>query len=321
MSQSNAREQQQCFFKSCRFARELIVQLAPTFERISAFAYHRDVNSHNILVSGDDLMNLRFALVDFGLAVDMNKWQGPPGPSSWHLVDIGGDCRYWPMSAWLQFECGWQEVAKYPQLLTEYRTQLDLHAMGITALQVLATMCPHFTGEGLPVEIQELQSAWEQYWGDVTRFWRRLLDVFRHGGDQNALKITCITESVHNIIGADLAALRMALRKAGEACRSGGLVSDLNIRSAQVLFPALLELVSAGGIVGFEEGTKIPSWQGVLALMDIDNVPVAGTGAPPEKLWPSSHATPMLKEVAPSDQSIQTLDAESAYAYEAMTGF
>jgi len=312
-SRGRVQEHHQRFMESCHFARELILQLAPTLERVSAFAYHRDVNSHNILVSGDDLMSARFALVDFGLAVDVNKWQGQLSPTSWHLVDIGGDCRYWPMSAWLQFECGWQEVSKYPPLLAEYRTHLDLHAMGITALQVLATMCPRAECHGLLPEFQELQRAWEQYWEHATCFWRHLLEVFRHGGDQNALKIMCITEGVHNIVGADLAALRAALRKAADACQCGASAYDLNFVSARLLFFALLELVSAGGMVGCEEGSSVPSWQAVLAILDMDKPHGGGTGAPPEKAYTPAHRMPMFHEAARLDQPIQTLDAGSTY--------
>lgn len=226
-----------------------------------------------------------FGLVDFGLAVDLADWQGPVTPSSWHLVDIGGDCRYWPMSAWLQFECGWKELSKYPPLAEEYQSQLDLHAMGITALQALAAMSLSTEGEGLPPSIQNLQVAWEHYWKDATRFWERLLDVFRRGGDQNALKVRCIQDGVHNIVGANLASLRTSLREASDTC--GSAPPALGLRRAQPLFAALLELVSAGGTVGVDEGARAPTWQAVRKLLNVDDVPGAGTGAPPEKLPPS----------------------------------
>lgn len=265
---SSPAQQQRCFIQACHFARELVLQLSPTFEHVATFAYHRDVNSHNILVDGDADRPV-FGLVDFGLAVELSKWQGPMGSCSWHLVDIGGDCRYWPMSAWLQFECGWQELSKYPPLATEYQAQLDFHALGVTALQVLAAMSPRADSDGLPQELRALQKAWDQYWEDATRFWQRLLDVFRRGGDQNALKVACIAEGVHNTVGANLAALRMALREAYNACGDG----DGLLCHARSLFAALLELVSAGGTVGFEEIVRPPSWQAVRALAATSDQP------------------------------------------------
>jgi len=251
------------FVEACSVASELVLQLAPTFEHIAKLAYHRDVNSHNILVDGD-ASNPVFGLVDFGLAVDLAKWQGPVSSQSWHLVDIGGDCRYWPMSAWLQFECGWQELSKYPPLSAEYQQQLDFHALGITALQILAAMAPQVDDDNLAPQFKALQVAWERYWEDATRFWQRLLEVFRHGGDQNALKVSCITEGVHNIVGADLAALRLALRDAFDACSASG--PQAGLRQFRPLFAALLELISAGGTVGFEENKRPPTWQEVYKL-------------------------------------------------------
>ena len=67
----------------------------------------------------------------------------------------------------------------------------------------------------------------------------------RSGGDQNALKASCIEEDVHNIVGKDLAVLRAALREADVACSR-----ETGLHGAKPLFAALLELVSAGGTVG-----------------------------------------------------------------------
>lgn len=271
------------FTQACQFAREMILQLAPTFEHISTLAYHRDVNSHNILIDTGHGMSPMFGIVDFGLAVDLQKWSGPLGQSSWHLVDIGGDSRSWPMSAWLQFECGWQELAKYPVLSEEYRTMLDLHALGITAIQVLAAMSPKADGNVLPQKLHKLLVAWERYWDNATRFWKILLICFREGGDQNALKLACLDQGVHNTVQDDLLALRLALREAvdldlhsrsAEGAAATGLATLRSIRS---LFAALLELVSAGGKVGFDEGMHSPNWGRVRALLETGEVRCAGT--------------------------------------------
>jgi serine/threonine protein kinase len=269
---SSTRLQQQgplSFVEACGLARELILQLSPALDHISKLSYHRDVNSHNILIDGSPSSPV-FGLVDFGLAVDLTKWQGPMGPLSWQLIDIGGDCRYWPMSAWLQFECGWKELSKYPPLSHEYQTQLDFHALGITALQILAALSPPATKENtgsITPHVRALQVAWDQYWQNVTCFWQRLLEVFRTGGDQNALKVACINERVHNIVGANLAALRSAMRKLFDACNAAG--TEAHLRQLCPLFAALLELVSSGGTVGFKEGQDPPSWQVVYKLISV----------------------------------------------------
>lgn len=65
--------------QACYLARELLVQLAPTMERVSTLAYHRDVNAHNILIEAknwntDTSAEPWYGLVDFGLAVDAATW-------------------------------------------------------------------------------------------------------------------------------------------------------------------------------------------------------------------------------------------------------
>jgi hypothetical protein len=277
----------QHFAEACSFASELVHQLAPSFEKISAHAFHRDVNSHNILIDGGDRMKPNYNLVDFGLAVDLKNWEGPQvSPSSWHLVDICGDCRYWPMGAWLQFECGWQELAKYPGLATEYQTHLDLHALGITVLQVLAGMAvespsaqddpqrrPSPDTENLPEEVTVLLTAWDKYWKDAMMYWERLLECFRNHGDQNSLKGWCISEGVHNIIGQDLADLRTALRMVCDAASGANpsrSTSTAALSAHRTLFETLLELVSAGGVSGVVEGNRAPSWEGIHFILAHD---------------------------------------------------
>lgn len=58
------------------------------------------------------------------------------------MTDIAGDCRYWPMGAWLQFVGGYPELLKYPALTFEYVCLLDFHGLGVTALQALGTLSP-----------------------------------------------------------------------------------------------------------------------------------------------------------------------------------
>jgi len=137
----------------------------------------------------------------------------------------------------------------------------------------MGSACTPREAENLPDEVVKLHTAWEQYWQDATRFWERLLDCFRNSGDQNSLKGWCISEGVHNIIGQDLANLRTALREVCHVCGPSTDRATLHpggnmLSGHRLLFEVLLELVSAGGVAGFQEGqAKAPSWQAVRALL------------------------------------------------------
>jgi serine/threonine protein kinase len=243
------------FGEACYFANELLSQLVPCFEQISASAFHRDVNSHNILVDKSGSVP-RYGLVDFGLAVDSICWRseegsgpvasrpsrvGRDGVSTWHYLDVGGDCRYWPLSAWMQFLAGWRELEACPSLSFEYQMQLDLHALGITVMQILAELLPlpsdmsannidtvasSFTlkateeHEALLPEVWKLRVVWERYWNRVSPLHGRLIDTFHNGGDWNVLKIDCIQNGVHDKLAEDLRLLRVSIREALDACRS-----------------------------------------------------------------------------------------------------
>lgn len=306
------------FFSGCRFARRLILQLAPTLERIATIAYHRDLNCHNVLVSGD-MENPSFTLVDFGLAASLAGWHGPPGPRSWHHMEIGGDSRYWPMSGWFLFLAGLQELFKYPQLCEEYATRLDFHALGICALQALADFAappeaaPEAEAEAkaeakveaakdgpLADEATALLQQWSTFWAAAHRAWEILYAGFRVGGEGlEQARVACIQEGdgagVHNVMGRHLQGLRAAISAAHGACQrgAGDKASDgsgkaaalgLNLQEARPLFNALLDLVSAAGDVGGprEEGAPIaaPAWHVVRLLADGGERPPVVTQVP-----------------------------------------
>lgn len=260
-----------------RYARELILQLAPTMEKIAALAYHRDVNAHNILLSIDNQIPgaiPQYGLVDFGLAVDASRWRGgeradAKGTGDWQHLDVGGDCRYWPASAWLQFEVGCYELANAVSLCLEYQTHLDLQGLGITAMQVLIEMMPvtangkildsvEGLGELVPPEFWQLGVVWDEYWDAATRFWTALLDTFRNNGDWNVLKNEFIQIGVHDVLGRKLQALRKVLEDCGEACKR--LPTDHRLHEAEALFASLLVLISSG-----EEREGTTMWEEVLA--------------------------------------------------------
>jgi len=106
---------------------------------------------------------------------------------------------------------GNEELDKFPALAKEYQTRLDFHAVGITVLEILMSLLPT-TALGTE-EMWSLQAAWNQYWQDATRFWKRTMEVFDSGEDPAELKRWIRTEGrVVETLGADLAVLRGALR-------------------------------------------------------------------------------------------------------------
>lgn len=260
----------------CRFSRSLLSQLASIFECMAPVVYHRDVSPHNILIDVESSNNPRFGLVDFGLGIDLQSWHGQKGPSSWHYVDIGGDCRYWPVSVWIMFVGGSDELDKLPHLSKEYQTRLDFHALGITVLEILMSLLP---ASAFAIdEIWSLQAAWNQYWKDVTRFWKRTMEVFDSGQDPVHLKQWIRTEGrVVDTLGADLLSLRSALRRAADACASALPGSAICVPDAARIFRTLLELLSNGGKSGMLDSLETPRWQTIRYLIDADSVPVASS--------------------------------------------
>lgn len=252
---------------ACRLGQALLEQLAPALERVSDLAYHRDVNAHNIMIEAADRPVPQFGLVDFGLAVDAQCWKGSTdssalssrpsrvgqdGAFTWHHLDVGGDCRYWPRSAWAQFLLGWTEIEASPALSFEYQTQLDLHSLGLTALQVVVELLPLPSEMGSIVEVDEapmpeicaLQLAWEQYWAMVSPLHSRLIETFHGDGNWDDLKADCLQRQVHSVIAAHLAELRAALKDLSAACRQRTHWHAAG--EMEVLSEALLLLISSG---------------------------------------------------------------------------
>jgi len=276
---SSAQQVAEAFSSACA----LTSQLMPIMASIAAVAYHRDVNAHNILISMDQAAKPQFGLVDFGLAVDAARWMDPSpgnpgGRSDWEFQDVGGDCRYWPTSAWRQFEVGCYELVESAELCLEYQTHLDLQGLGITAMQVLAEMLP--VGLSHPVSpsctpalaeadrdiwhvLQGLQETWNDYWEHATRFWAYLLQTFRNGGDWNALKNEFIALRVHELISMRLQRLRASLSDLERACRVAA--PSQWIDDALALAPALQVMISAG-----ERRARQTTWADVRGHLRVD---------------------------------------------------
>lgn len=271
------------------FTRELIVQIFPTLERIAAVAFHRDINPRNILIDSPEQYGApNYGLVDFGMAVDSGLWRADTG-GNWNTLEVGGDCRYWPVSAWVMFLHGPQELNPGAPWRVEYQTQLDIHALGITALQVFVDLLPSAEdsangkeGEENGVEpvlaskLKALTDAWQQYWEDAMDFWSCLIDCFTNNGDWNALKRACINHGVQEAITRDLSDLRTTLGEAAAICDAIARSSDRgtsegssnpskraaeSARELESVFVAMRALISVG------DSCQFPNWRTIHSIL------------------------------------------------------
>jgi serine/threonine protein kinase len=254
------------FTEACNFTCELLVQLVPAMDAISAVAMHRDVNTHNVLVTtGNRGRKPEFSVIDFGLAMSLPKWE-----QMCSKVPVVGDCRYWPVSAWYIFAHGGPKLKQKSGLFAEYKTQVDLHAFGLTALQVFIDMLPQPTSSAVPEEIWELKAAWEQYWQNAYHLWEPLYNAFERRTDWNQLRQSYIQNEAHKIIDKDLGNLRRVLYNARDACahaEPGSVVAKV-----AVVFSALVELISQGakplGREAPKGNIKLASWSDIADILD-----------------------------------------------------
>lgn len=177
--------------RSCALAAQLVIQLGPTLEHLASIAWHRDVNSHNILVddvpenpSLHQIARASYHLIDFGLAVDSQSWVTMHG--HWKSEDIGGDSRYWPPSSWIMHLLGPEGFAGRTSLCEQYQTRLDIHGLGITALELIcsAALAASSTDNLECAEAWDaILQSWVQYRDDVWSWWSAVYSVFFEGGD------------------------------------------------------------------------------------------------------------------------------------------
>jgi len=235
-------EARQQFAESCMCAGELLMQLAPVIDAISASVYHRDITPRNIQFQEQNgLGGPQFGLVDFGLAVDAKRWRaGEPGAGQ-----LGGDGRYWPASSWYVFCYGSRALERDAVLHNEYRTSLDAHSLGLSALRCFVEMLPA-SGAPRAVEeaLQKLRVAWQRYWHDARKLWQPIFDAFCGKGNFDELRASFTRAKVHCIISDDLCALRGALRTVQHVC--SGLPIDTGLSGMPALCQALLLMVQAG---------------------------------------------------------------------------
>eukprot|EP00928_Gymnodinium_smaydae_P026625 TRINITY_DN20846_c1_g1_i1.p1 TRINITY_DN20846_c1_g1~~TRINITY_DN20846_c1_g1_i1.p1 ORF type:complete len:959 (+),score=187.39 TRINITY_DN20846_c1_g1_i1:70-2946(+) len=259
------------------YTRELLRQLAPVMECISRVAVHRDVDPHNILIDCEDDVP-SFGLVDFGLAVDKICWRKEPGwndrlsrvgadgSSTWHMLDVGGDCRYWPVSAWVQFLHGFTVLEEQAPLNYEYLVGLDLHSLGLAALQLFVSLLPRLrdfdrleldwqaTPHSLLLALENLQRSWSAYWEFITPLHSDLMKTYNGAGSWDELKMRCMDEEVGEVLGQRLVEIRSLLRelKKVSAATHFGEISQV--------CSALLLTIGSGGGDGEAGGSTGGTW-------------------------------------------------------------
>jgi len=229
--------------------RRLLSQMGYTLDRLAAVAWHRDVNSHNILVSDSvnvstplDVMGsgrrCSFWLCDLGLAVDSPSWGTDDG--AWRTADIGGDCRYWPASCWMVHCYGSKFLAGHKDFCRQYRSRLDIHGLGVTGVEVLCSTAGAARAAGAPAPEGKGAEA-SELWGSLLEVWKRYRDATGQWW-----------EDIYNALSAsgtvDFETVRSQLLREDVAQQVATLTSDLRsaLRScAEVSKPAEAEVLLA----------------------------------------------------------------------------
>jgi len=201
------------------FVSEMLRQLTVVMQPLSKRFLHRDANSQNILVQVSSGL-YDFGLIDFGLAVDATSW----ATNGWHEMGAAGDGRFWTTSSWLFFTNGPEALTQ--DLQSEYRTSLDLHSIGLSALQALVILsCEDVRGakecEAMD-SLKELQKAWTQYWSFASTCWEQVIDAFNRDA-RSEVKAKLKEELVHKTFGTHFVHLQEKLTEVYTALKSSNL--------------------------------------------------------------------------------------------------
>jgi len=187
------------FLNAAAAAREMLLQLTPTFAKLNgSIAVHRDVNARNLLVfcpsdsdpteqtcgaGPSDAASLQFSLVDFGSSIDAKAWTGS-GEGSWELENPTGDARYWGPASWLRFLRGAEVLSQEAGLCRQYSRRLDVFALAICSLEVIAKLhTAEFAGKAstekqgdLITAISRMQTSWWTYWSLAVSSFEKLAE-------------------------------------------------------------------------------------------------------------------------------------------------
>jgi len=200
-------------------AAKCLVDVGPSLQLLQPIAWHRDVNSHNILVDDapDDAdaayikAHASFWLIDFGLAVDSQSWVSENG--KWRTEYIGGDSRYWPPSSWMMHLLGPEGFEGLPDLCEQYQRRLDIHGLGITALELLCSVA--LVSLGAEEELgpwEAVLTSWQQYRDEVWHWWAAVYSVFSSGGDLAPVQAQLVQEGLVEQLLELLLQIRSALK-------------------------------------------------------------------------------------------------------------
>jgi len=230
--------------KGCSLARRLLQQLGPTLDTLAPLAWHRDVNSHNVLVcndgtkdgvlSVDDVEDASFWLCDLGLAVDSQSWTSAED-CAWRVTDIGGDCRYWPASCWMVHCYGAEYLEERPAFCRQYKHRLDIHALGITAMEVICSAALAVRAAGAACKEGEdpggcwswLLDTWQRYHETVSAWWQAIYSVFTSGGDFRPVHAWLVDIAAPDKVTILVSDLRLALCTCATACGSDQALARL----------------------------------------------------------------------------------------------
>mmetsp|Transcript_54917 Transcript_54917/g.100313 ORF Transcript_54917/g.100313 Transcript_54917/m.100313 type:complete len:1124 (+) Transcript_54917:138-3509(+) len=312
-------------------AERLVRQIGPTLQRLAPLAWHRDVNSHNVLVSTDvaegallsdepkDLGNsAMFWLIDLGLAVDAHSWVSPDLANSeggsWRVTDIGGDCRYWPASSWMVHLYGADYLAERQDFCRQYQWRLDTFGLGITAVELLCSTALSARLMGAPPEDCETPSdvcwailldAWQRYYERAGHWWSQIYAVFSTGGDFRPVHAWLVEEGVADQVVTLMEDLRKGLR-ACMACADPEsrlvlhVIAELIDEASDFDLGQLCDMLEKGQVQ--EAPTvKQTSTKGVQAEQTLCAWP---TG-PAVDASRAAEATPVLTEVASATENVQ----------------
>eukprot|EP00928_Gymnodinium_smaydae_P054524 TRINITY_DN3827_c0_g1_i2.p1 TRINITY_DN3827_c0_g1~~TRINITY_DN3827_c0_g1_i2.p1 ORF type:complete len:830 (+),score=103.66 TRINITY_DN3827_c0_g1_i2:68-2491(+) len=274
-----------CLAKAASLAKTMLSQVSPIFQRLNQRVYHRDATARNILVeAGKGSSFAQFSVVDFGLAVDARSWVDVEGDSSggrWRRRGVSGDGRYWPASAWLLFESDSpDELASNSPFAYEYQHRLDIHSVGIAALQILVESLPNLDGmltetpglEGLLASMMRLRTIWQTYWNDVSLLWKGIFQAIQSRTIEHTRAHYRATAAHRHVLNG-LCSLRAALKRLQYSAQSVSYNHLLNNREmcafarkaaadASLVARALLLMLGTGT----EPDIHTASWDHICAL-------------------------------------------------------
>jgi len=102
----------------------------------------------------------------------------------------------------------------------QYQTRLDVHGIGITAVELLCSVALAARKDGAPKDSTDrdghwdrLMDAWQTYHATVGNWWEMIYSVFSVGGDFRPMHSWLVQEAVADQVVALLADIRQALRE------------------------------------------------------------------------------------------------------------